>query len=153
MKDIIVFDLDGTLRDGTHRSHLVPKEKLDRTESWDAFNRACGKDAPILDNLALMRCLYQNYFIVILTSCSDVAQTISRRWLQEHGGYYSQLIMRPEDDHRPDTEFKEAMLRKIGLDRILCCYEDNFRVAKHIRSLGLTCHVVRHYDNPGDHEK
>ncbi len=153
MKDVIVFDLDGTLRDGAHRMHLVPKENLDRTESWNEFNLACGGDTPIEDNLALMRCLYRNYYIIVLTSCCDVAQSISRRWLQQHGGYHSELIMRPADDHRSDVDFKEAKLREIGLERIVCCFEDNFRVAKHIRSLGLTCHVVRHYDSPGDHEK
>lgn len=153
MKDIIVFDLDGTLRDGTHRLHLVPKENLDRTESWDAFNLACGKDEPIWDNIQLMQDLRDWNEIVILSSCCEVAREITVEWLREHAGLGIQLIMRPADDHRPDTEFKEAMLRKIGLDRILCCFEDNFRVAKHIRSLGLTCHVVRHYDNPGDHEK
>ena len=153
MKDIIVFDLDGTLRDGTHRAHLVPKENLDRTESWDAFNRACGNDAPIWDNLRLLHSLSRTYDIVILTSCCDVAQMETVAWLERHLGNSHNLTMRPAYDHRPDTEFKEAMLRKIGLDRILCCYEDNFRVAKHIRSLGLTCHVVRHYDSPGDHEK
>ena len=153
MKDIIVFDLDGTLRDGTHRAHLVPKENLHRTESWDAFNRACGKDAPIWDNIEVLRALYQRHGIVILTSCSEVARSETSRWLDVHGVTATHLIMRPADDHRPDTEFKEAKLREIGLHRILCCYEDNFRVAKHIRSLGLTCHVVRHYDNPGDHEK
>lgn len=153
MKDIIVFDLDGTLRDGTHRAHLVPKENLDRTESWDAFNRACGKDAPIMDNIVTMLALCRVFNVVILTSCCDVAREITEDWLARYNAHDIELIMRPADDHRPDTEFKEAWLRRIGFDRIVCCFEDNFRVAKHIRSLGLTCHVVRHYDNPGDHEK
>ena len=153
MKDIIVFDLDGTLRDGTHRAHLVPKENLDRTESWDAFNRACGKDVPIMDNIRLLRSLSQTHSIIILTSCCNVAHWETYDWLERHEVPYYDLIMRPTDDHRPDTVFKESWLRRIGFDRIVCCFEDNFRVAKHIRSLGLTCHVVRHYDNPGDHEK
>ena len=139
---------------GTHRVHLVPKERLDRTESWDAYNRACGKDAPIEDNLALMAALGKRFRIVVLSSCCDVAKQATEMWFSSEGRPWpDDLIMRSADDHRPDTEFKEAMLRKIGLERILCCYEDNFRVACHLRSLGLTCHVVRHYDSPGEHEK
>lgn len=101
----------------------------------------------------LLRSLCRDYRVVILTSCSDVAKSETLRWLDVHDVPGDNLVMRAVDDHRPDTEFKEAVLRKIGLERILCCFEDNFRVARHLRSLGLTVHVVRHYDSPGEHEK
>lgn len=155
MKNVIVFDLDGTLRDGAHRLHLLPKENLDRTESWDAFNLACRDDAPIWDNIHLLdmvSAVDNENLILILTSCSDVAHDITMDWLLTNGVYFDGLIMRPRDDHRSDTEFKEAKLREIGLDRILCCFDDNPRVVRHIRSLGLTCHEVRHYENPRVHE-
>lgn len=155
MKNVIVFDLDGTLRDSAHRQHLVPKENLDRTESWAEFNLACGGDAPIRDNIALMDTLSYHFHIVVLTSCSAIAQALTLHWLRLSAECSEdiQLLMRPVDDHRTDVEFKEAKLREIGLDRILCCYDDNPRVVRHIRSLGVTCHAVRHYDNPGEHEK
>lgn len=153
MKDTVIFDLDGTLRDGTHRAHLFPTENLDRTESYLEYNLACGDDTPIMDNILLMRALHRSYYIGILTSCSDVAQSVTLKWLQKQGAYFSDLIMRPEDDHRTDTEFKEAKLREIGLDRIVCCFDDNPRVVRHLRSLGLTVHEVRHYENNEAHAK
>lgn len=155
MKDVIVFDLDGTLRNGDHRKHLVPKTDLHRTESWAQFNQACGGDAPVNDNLELMTALAQHGFfeIIILTSCCDTAYDVTYDWLANEGTSYDRLIMRAPDDHRIDTEYKEAMLREIGIDRILCCYDDNPRVVRHIRSLGITCHEVTHYDKPGAHEK
>lgn len=40
MKDIVIFDLDGTLADGTHRLHLLPKDNYNETWAWKPFNMA-----------------------------------------------------------------------------------------------------------------
>lgn len=149
MKDTYVWDLDGTLACGKHRLHLLPsKDTANRTEAWDAFNMASGGDAPILDNIRLMNELYQfGKRIIILSGRCDVAKVITEKWLWEHGCNFNQLIMRPAADHRRDIEFKEEVLRDIGLDRIVACFDDLEHVAKHIRSLGVTCHLVTHYDD------
>jgi phosphoglycolate phosphatase-like HAD superfamily hydrolase len=146
-KKTIVFDLDGTLSCGKHRLNLLPK-KADAhlTHSWDEFNLAAGKDKPIQDNINLLRLLPANYDIIILTGRCDVAKDITLKWLKDYHVAYDTLIMRKQDDHRVDTEFKEEELRKIGLDNILCCFDDLEHVAKHIRSIGVTCHLVTHYD-------
>lgn len=148
MKDIYIFDLDGTLADGTHRLHLLPaKDVAHRTEAWDEFNLAAGKDAPFLDNIELMNELYQyGKRIVILTGRGEVAKSLTEKWLWERGCNYNQLIMRPKDDHRKDIHFKEDKLKEIGLHRIVACFDDLEHVAKHIRSLGVTCHLVTHYE-------
>lgn len=148
MKDTYVFDLDGTLACGKHRLHLLPtKDTTHRTEAWDSFNLAAGGDAPILDNIRLMNELFQfGKRIIILSGRCDVAKAITEKWLWEHGCNFNQLIMSPAADHRRDIEFKEEKLREIGLDRIVACFDDLEHVAKHIRSLGVTCHLVTHYD-------
>lgn len=147
MKDTYIWDLDGTLSDGRHRLHLLPKkDEAHLTYSWDKFNLAAGEDLPFLDNIRLMNELYQfGKRIVILTGRSDVAKHITEKWLWEHGCNFNQLIMRPASDHRRDIEFKEAKLKEIGLERIVACFDDLEHVAKHIRSLGVTCHLVTHY--------
>lgn len=53
-KNICIFDLDGTLSNGNHRLHLLPKKDLHLTESWTAFNMAAGGDAPITDTIRVM---------------------------------------------------------------------------------------------------
>ena len=149
MKDIIVWDLDGTLACGKHRLHLLPKpEDANLTSGWLAFNMEAGKDAPIQDNIDLLRITQRNHKIIILTGRSDDAYRITYAWLRKHSIYYDELMMRPKYDHRKDIEFKEEALREIGLDRILCCFDDLEHVVKHIRSLGVTCHQVTHYDCP-----
>lgn len=149
MKDTYIFDLDGTLADGRHRLHLLPaKEIAHKTTSWDEFNLASGADMPFLDNIKLMNELYQfGKRIVILTGRSDVAEHITEKWLWEHGCNFNELIMRPASDHRRDVEFKEEALRSYGLEKIVACFDDLEHVAKHLRSIGLTCHLVTHYDD------
>ena len=152
MKNIIVWDLDGTLACGKHRLHLLPKpEDADVTSGWLQFNMAAGDDAPINDNIQLVQSLFRaGYKIVILTGRSDDAMVLTLDWLGQHEVPYNNLIMRPKSDHRKDIEFKEDRLRKVGLDNILCCFDDLEHVVKHIRSLGVTCHQVTHYET--DHQ-
>lgn len=143
----VVFDLDGTLACGKHRLHLLPhKDSAYVTQSWNEFNLAAGADSPIQDNIDLCNSLFDEYKIVILTGRCAIARIVTVRWLALCGVDYDELIMRPEDDHRVDTEFKEEELRKIGLENILCAFDDLEHVAKHMRSLGVTCHLVTHYD-------
>lgn len=148
MKDTYIFDLDGTLADGRHRLHLLPNKAIaHKTTAWDRFNLAAGEDMPILDNIKLMNELYQfGKRIVILTGRSDIAKHVTEKWLWEHGCNFNELIMRPASDHRRDVEFKEEALRSYGLDSIVACFDDLEHVAKHIRGLGVTCHLVTHYD-------
>lgn len=155
MKHTVIFDLDGTLACGKHRLHLLPQEAdANRTEAWDEFNLAAGGDSPIKDNIKVLNALYEaGYRIIILTGRCDIATGITWHWLFDNGVPHHELIMRPAADHRRDVEFKEEKLREIGLDNILCCFDDLEHVAKHIRSLGVTCHLVTHYDTPKVHTK
>lgn len=147
MKSIVILDLDGTLADGRHRLHLLPTKDQHLTKSWVEFNLAAGDDAPFEDNINLGRALYRAGFkCIILTGRSAIARDITIKWLAEHGVLYDDLIMRGADDDRKDTVIKEEYLRSIGLENILCCFDDLPQVAYHLRSIGLTCHLVTHYD-------
>ncbi|QPB09496.1 polynucleotide kinase/phosphatase [Klebsiella phage Solomon] len=154
-KYIYIFDLDGTLSDGTHRLHLLPKKDLHLTESWTPFNMAAGDDAPIEDTIAVLNALSsRNAVIIILTGRSDEARSITQKWLSDHGVKYDYLIMRSSHDNRKDTVIKEDELRKIGLDRIVAAWDDSPTVIAHLRSLGITTYQVCDYgENLHDHLK
>lgn len=144
----VTFDLDGTLADGRHRLHLLPTKDYDKTESWTEFNLASIWDSPFPDNIELCNLFaFGDYYnVVILTGRSDVARSITEDWLDSHGVCYNELVMRKQSDNRKDTVIKEEYLRSIGLENILCCFDDLPHVAYHLRSLGLTCHLVTHYE-------
>jgi phosphoglycolate phosphatase-like HAD superfamily hydrolase len=142
----VIFDLDGTLADGRHRLHLLPTKDYDKTASWTRFNMAAVDDIPFQDNIDLCNVLGLHYKVVILTGRSDVARQITLDWLWHHDVYFNELVMRSQSDNRKDTVIKEEYLRSIGLENILCCFDDLPHVAYHLRSIGLTCHLVTHYD-------
>lgn len=149
----VVFDLDGCLSDGKHRLHLLPKyEDRADTNAWVDFNLASDKDEPIQDNIDLLNILALTHRIIILTGRGAVAKDVTLDWLDKHGVNYDNLIMRGPNDHRPDVEYKESILLPMK-DNIVCCFDDLEHVAKHIRGLGITCHLTTHYDAPLLHQR
>ena len=48
MKTLLLIDLDGVMFDNSHRAHLLPTGDGATADQWEAFNKACRDDAPIL---------------------------------------------------------------------------------------------------------
>lgn len=149
-----LFDLDGTLADGTHRLHLLPKQDLHLTESWIEFNKACINDAPIRSTIDVMNMIYdacekvdEGDQVIILTGRSDDAERETIEWLDDMGCKYHRLEMRSKADNRPDTVIKEEFLRGLGLENIVACWDDSVKVIRHFRSLGLTVYQVCEYED------
>lgn len=153
---VFIFDLDGTLADGSHRLHLLPKKDLHLTESWTEFNMAAGGDTPIVQTITVMRSLYlSGESVIILTGRSDEASAITTDWLFSNEAHlYDHLIMRRASDNRKDTVIKEEVLRAIGLERIVAAWDDSPTVIKHMRDLGIVTYQVCDYgQNLHDHLK
>lgn len=156
MKNIVIFDLDGTLALIDHRRHYVECDRKD--QKWDAFYQACDKDLPNSDILDLFISLadytkddYNKYEIRIFSGRSDSVRDITIEWLSTHSGFGTQWIgeilkMRPEGDFTPDDILKKQWAEELGIDRIAMIFDDRNKVVKMWRSLGLTCLQVA----PGD---
>lgn len=151
-KGVVIVDYDGTLSDGTHRLHLLPTKDLHLTESWSAFNQAAKHDAPISNTIAVVNGLWVSGFaVVVLTGRSDEVEADSHAWLAKHGVKYDYMIMRRATDNRKDTIIKEEVLRAIGLENIVCAFDDSPSVVPFMRSLGITTYQVTEYDKPHAH--
>lgn len=152
---VIIVDYDGTLSDGKHRLHLLPTKDLHLTESWSEFNSAAKYDKPIIDTIAVINAMYEaGYAVIILTGRSDEVRSESIYWLQKYGVSFDWLIMRRAEDNRKDTVIKEEVLRAIGLENIVACWDDSPNVIAHLRGLGLTVYQVIDYgDQLHDHLK
>jgi hypothetical protein len=147
VKGVVIFDLDGTLANGKHRNHAVPApEDADKTWAWDRHNLLATKDVPITDTINICNILHKTHRIIILTGRCAVAEDLTIAWLAKHNVHYDELIMRGIEDHRPDTCYKEEELRSIGLDKILCAFDDLEHIALMIRELGVTCYLVNKYN-------
>jgi FMN phosphatase YigB (HAD superfamily) len=149
-KPIILFDLDGTLADITHRRHLVEGEKTDA--KWRAFYAACSADLVNEAVAHIFRSLYysenwdeeRKYEIWIVSGRSNEVKKETRAWLRKHDLIPTKLLMRQAGDHQPDHKLKRSWLidGTIPKVRVLCVFDDRDSVVAMWRSEGLTCFQV-----------
>jgi hypothetical protein len=127
----------------------LPKVDPHLPRSWDEFNKLAIYDKPIEDNILLCNSLSRMWDIIILTGRNEIVRADTEAWLNDNGVRYSQLIMRSLDDDRKDIHTKEEVVKRIGVENILCAFDDLPHVVKHFRSLGITTHQVTEHEDEG----
>lgn len=135
---IIIFDLDGTLADITHRTHLI----TNGNNRWDEFYKQCIYDAPNMPIVEIYKTLQKSgkYTMAILSGRSEVVKKETKRWLKENFIKYNILKMRPKGDYTPDEILKLKWLFKIrDKEMIACVFEDRDKVVNMWREQGITC--------------
>ena len=146
-KDIIIFDLDGTLADCSHRVHHI----LKKPKVWTTFFAACGDDRPIEHMIKLFRILspyhgmFCDYEVWIVSGRSDECRYETEQWLASHVGPYDRLIMRKAGDYTDDSILKPSWLEDgtIPKERVLVVFDDRNRVVQAWRAAGVPCmHVA-----------
>jgi hypothetical protein len=144
MKEIVIFDLDGTLALIDHRRHFVEGRTSKATdEDWRNFFAACVDDEPNLPVIRILQALRaQGYYIVILSGRSDEVITQTKTWLQDNDIPYDEMHMRPEGNYEPDQKWKARFLRRFDLTKILCVFDDRDKVVEMWRSKGIACFQV-----------
>ena len=161
---MIIFDVDGTLRDASHRLHFIQGEKKD----WDGFYMACGDDEPIRHMINTMKqCILLGHNVMLWSGCSDIARNVTVDWfLKENiairndpysmkngmvGDYVVEgLWMRNHGDFTKDEILKRSWLEHYRVfnpdDPITMTFDDRQRVVNMWRSEGILCVQVA----PGD---
>ena len=167
----IIFDIDGTLMDIEHRRHFVSGSKKD----WKSFVANIKYDIPneLVANVMSDLNTYNNA-IFFLTGRSEAQRDITINQIEKcgyrhqdqcadlrpkddyerlyySGGHYDQiLLMRPDDDYRPDAELKSELFTKLDLvysdTKIISdttiIFDDRQSVVDMWRARGLTCFQV-----------
>jgi hypothetical protein len=124
-RSAVVFDLDSTLADTTHRQSMIPEITVsakvwadcrpgETQPTWDDYSMKCADDSPIAATIWLAKhfawSTAEPYDVIIVTGRSDGARELTNRWLTAHGVAIDRLIMRPEGDRTPNAIFKVAAL-------------------------------------------
>ena len=144
----IVFDLDGTLADDSHRQHHITGDVRD----WDAYFAACGDDAPVIPVINIFNALLAGeHYVEIWTGRSDAYKERTNRWLGFHGvgksnNYDYGFRMRADGDFRPDTEVKGEWLAECGDHPPDLIFDDRTKSVAFWRSHGITCLQVAQHD-------
>jgi FMN phosphatase YigB (HAD superfamily) len=138
---IVLFDLDGTLADITHRRHLVESEP----KHWREFYAACPDDEV---NPAVAAAFHAHRAagsaVWIVSGRSDEVRKETERWLKLNGLEPDWMLMRKAKDHQPDHKLKRSWVdcAAIPIDKVLCVYDDRSSVVAMWRELGLVCFQV-----------
>lgn len=138
-KSCILFDVDGTLANLSHRLPFIKNGSRD----WHSFFATVGEDSPIAEVIDVLDALWHRGqdTVFLVSGRSDVCRKETIEWLEKYDIPYDGLFMRAEGDYRPDTVVKQEMLQEIrgmGYDPWLAV-EDRQRLARMWRSEGLLC--------------
>jgi predicted kinase len=145
---IVIFDIDGTLADISHRLHHIKNGN----RNWAAFNSNVSNDTPIPQLHRLLRTLHQQgYRILLVSGRGEEIRQPTINWLENHNlDIYSRLYMRPVGDYRRDTIIKQEILQQIHADfptdSIEFVVDDRSSVVDMWRSSGLVCLQCAHWE-------
>lgn len=159
--EAVIFDIDGTLMDHTHRLPLIAQGRPGGKD-WKAFHAACCDDPPIKATCLVARALYRaNVPLIFITGRAEFQRKATQRSLIQHVfGWTSDapsvmllgphqindgpppwLAMRGNDDDREDTIVKGEILDLILLTtpyRPILAFEDRPRIVDLWHRRGLT---------------
>lgn len=141
VRDVVIFDLDGTLALIEHRTHLISGPDKD----WKAFYQACDKDEPYEAVCAMARALkHCGYKIWVVSGREDSVRSKTLAWMDAIHIMPDQVLMRPEGCYDTDTVLKKRWMETvIPMDRVLCVYEDRQSVVDMWREHGVPCFQVQ----------
>lgn len=138
----IIFDIDDTLFDSSHRAHYYKKSQT----NWEEFYRASLKDKPIYSSIAILKSLYQQgHTIILATGRREQARQLTISLLKSFEIKYDRLYMRPENDnHLNNACSKLNILKRIRSDGFnpTVAFEDNPLSVAMWRQAGLVVYHV-----------
>jgi len=143
----IVFDIDGTLADLSHRLHYIQPAEGEEKD-WDGFFAACMDDAPIPHVIQTLKDLSEmGHPVEFWTGRSEAVREETIQWLMKHLRWPSfaiKLKMRPIGDHRPDYLLKSDYIDFDDKPDLI--FEDRKTVVEMFRRNGIQVFQVA----PGD---
>ena len=138
----IIFDLDGTICDDSHRQKILIDNAGHLTDiHWHTYHNDCDKDEPFHGICELMQLLWEDNEIILLTGRDNAFRFKTVRWLNKHNLRYDQIYMRPDGHYISSAEFKKTTYENIikPYYHVKMVFEDRTCVVNMWRSLGLIC--------------
>jgi len=142
----IIFDVDGTLLDITHRIHLIRPSEGGKKD-WEAFRAAARDDKiiwPIMHTLRALR--HHGHSILVVTGRMEKERPLLLRTIgdQMYWDPDIPIYMRKNDDVRPDHVVKLEILHEIRLSgyKPVLTFDDRNQVVNMWRAQGIVCAQV-----------
>jgi len=151
----VIFDVDGTLADPSHRLHHL--DGIDK--DWKSFHREAEND-PVIEGIAEMaRILYRTCTeglgidaVLIVTARHDdpAIKATLIAWLEMAEIPYHRIYMRADEDTRPDHVIKAEILERILEDGYepIGVFDDRPEVVRMWRDHGIPTFQVAPDEQP-----
>ena len=133
----VIFDVDGTLMDITHRRHFVTQ----RPKDFVSFRAATTNDTPKKDIFAIALAMKAAGHRIIISSGRNMSQRATTlQQLMSQGLAIDAIYMRSDTDYRQDYVVKQGMLDKMRKDGFnpTMAVDDRQQVVDMWRDNGLT---------------
>lgn len=134
----VIFDIDGTLADNSHRQSWVQQ----RPKDWDKYNATMHMDMPVHRVISLLKMFVMaGHKALLCTGRNEIYRPVTIHWLKVNKIPFDHLYMRRDNDRRPDHIVKEEMLGNIWEFGFLPEYvvDDRSSVVAMWRRNGLIC--------------
>tara|TARA_B110000503_G_C7119469_1_gene401845 strand:+ start:1151 stop:1603 length:453 start_codon:yes stop_codon:yes gene_type:complete len=145
MKQVVIFDLDGTLAliDARRRKATKPNGKMDWTVFFAPEN--IQLDEPNIPVIESFKALQKAGFSVgVFSGRDDISKKETSEWLSKHGIVPDFLKMRRHGSFIPDDTLKKLWLHdimKVG-QTVMCVFDDRDKVVKMWRENNIPCFQV-----------
>ena len=133
---LIVFDIDGTVADVTHRRQFVAS----KPKNWAAWNAGMSRDKVHQD----IKFIYDSVVaagarVVFCSGRGDENRAVTEKWLADNGFEFEALFMRREKDYRQDSIVKVELLQQIRQwhGEPFIWFDDRQQVVDAIRAAGV----------------
>ena len=129
-----LVDVDGTVAINTTRSPF----------EWHRVD----EDSPNLPVIQLVQQLSQTHKIIIMSGRSDLCRELTEQWLDRYQVPHHELLMRSDNDQRPDELVKSDLYHThiLGNYNTLGVVDDRPKVCRMWRKLGLSVFQVGNPD-------
>lgn len=138
---VVVFDLDGTLADDSHRLHYIEDSQGAALlhPDWRFYYKALSEDTPRWPIVKLMHGIVPAYMecrAEIWTGRSEQYRERTEAWLYKHKIRYSALRMRADWDKSSNVQVKALMYERAAVKPKLIV-DDNLKVIEYFQGLGV----------------
>lgn len=140
MRRYVLVDVDHTMAQSWERDGI-----LDDGGTWDDWNEHRSKDKIVHDIVTFINFIgLAGYKVIALTATNEKWRGVMQKWFLDNVVNVRGLLMRPDDDFRPDAECKlDLALNHFGGEEklksnVAFLVDDNDTVCQAFFALGIT---------------
>ena len=129
-----IVDLDGTLVDVTSIRYLVEGEKKNFNKFHES-SAGCPANPTVAEFTRLL--FNRGFKIIIMSGRVERYSELSSKWLLSNNISFHELLLRKNDDFRPDVEVKRDLFRTLNSYKVQIAIDDRAGLRDLWKELGI----------------